>query len=110
MKKHCWLSFISACLFVSSSMAEPLIAPDRQEQLLNILYQDCGSCHGLTLAGGLGPSLQAEVLQAKPDVYLTATIMEGRPDTAMPPWKTFFSPEEARWLVNYLKQTEKHER
>ena len=27
---------------------------DRQAQLRDLLHQDCGSCHGMTLRGGLG--------------------------------------------------------
>lgn len=33
------------------------IAPEREKELETLLYQDCGSCHGMTLKGGLGPAL-----------------------------------------------------
>ncbi|HAF55336.1 MAG TPA: cytochrome C55X NirC, partial [Thauera sp.] len=31
--------------------------PQRARELIHIVRQDCGSCHGLTLKGGLGPAL-----------------------------------------------------
>lgn len=76
----------------------------RQAELRNLLTQDCGSCHGLTLAGGLGPPLQAHALVGKPVQYLAATILFGRPGTAMPPWRPFLSDSEAIWLANLLKE------
>lgn len=79
------------------SAAEP--AQERQAELRNMLKHDCGSCHGLTLKGGLGPSLLAQDLVNKPDDYLIETIQNGRKGTAMPPWKPFISEQETRWLV-----------
>ena len=32
------------------------ISAQRSEELRNLLIQDCGSCHGITLKGGLGPA------------------------------------------------------
>ncbi len=76
----------------------------REAELRNMLLHDCGSCHGLTLKGGLGPALLPGNLQAKPEGYLTATILYGRPGTPMPPWGPFLSPEEAQWLAQLLKE------
>ena len=44
--------------------AEPDVA--RQKQLVHLVRQDCGSCHGMTLNGGLGPALLPETLKDKP--------------------------------------------
>mgnify|MGYP003573748948 FL=1 len=96
------LARVVAFTAVPTSAAEP--SPERQVELRNLLVQDCGSCHGLTLAGGLGPSLQAGSLKDKPPEYLAATILYGRPGTAMPPWHPFLSVEEADWLAQLLKQ------
>ena len=82
--------------------AEP--SAGRRSELNHLLTQDCGSCHGLTLAGGLGPSLQAGALADKPVEYLAATILYGRPGTAMPPWRPFLSDEEAVWLAQRMKR------
>jgi cytochrome c55X len=79
-------------------------APDaaRARELLRLLKQDCGSCHGMRLTGGLGPALTPEALRTKPAESLVATIVSGRPGTAMPPWRRFVSEAEARWLVARL--------
>ncbi|HXX84919.1 MAG TPA: cytochrome c [Casimicrobiaceae bacterium] len=76
----------------------------RQRELLRLLRQDCGSCHGLRLTGGLGPALTPQALKDKPAGSLTATIMSGRPGTAMPPWRPFFSEAEAEWLVARMRE------
>jgi cytochrome c55X len=79
-------------------------APDaaRARELLRLLKQDCGSCHGMRLTGGLGPALTPEALRTKPAESLVATIVSGRPGTAMPPWRRFLSEAEAQWLVARL--------
>ena len=76
--------------------------PARQAELIRLLRQDCGSCHGMTLKGGLGPALLPANLKEKPAEGLTATIYHGRPGTPMPPWKQFMSEAEAAWLVELL--------
>ena len=73
--------------------------PARQRELLVLLKQDCGSCHGMRLTGGLGPALTPEALRTKPAESLAATIYFGRTGTAMPPWRQFMSEAEAQWLV-----------
>ncbi len=75
----------------------------RQQELLQLLLQDCGSCHGMTLKGGLGPALTVDAMQHKSDQYLTATILDGRPQQAMPPWRGILSEDEVNWLVTQLK-------
>ena len=76
--------------------AESEMAVERQQYLLNFLKQDCGSCHGLTMRG--------ENLAGKSTEYLTATILDGRPGTAMPPWKPVLSDEDAQWMAERLLQ------
>jgi cytochrome c55X len=74
----------------------------RQTELMHLLNQDCGSCHGLTRKGGLGPALTQEALAGKPAVMLREVILHGRPGTPMPPWKSFLNEQEADWLVQVL--------
>ena len=100
---------IFALFFVSTATvasAEPTIAagPDvaRQRELVRLVRQDCGSCHGMTLQGGLGPALLPATLKDKPAEGLVATIYYGRPGTPMPPWKQFVSEAEASWIVDKL--------
>ncbi len=76
---------------------------ERQTALKALLHQDCGSCHGMTLQGGLGPSLLAKDLGNKPDEFLIETILNGRPGTAMPPWNSLLTRDEATWLVRMLR-------
>ena len=78
----------------------------RQAELLHLLRHDCGSCHGLTLKGGLGPALLPNALSGTPDEVLVATILYGRPGTPMPPWRLALSAEETRWLVSILRKGE----
>jgi hypothetical protein len=67
----------------------------RRAELVSLVRQDCGSCHGMTLKGGLGPALLPDVLKDKPAESLQATILQGRPGTAMPPWQRFLNEAEA---------------
>lgn len=76
----------------------------RQKELKHLLVQDCGSCHGLTLEGGLGPPLLAAEMAEKSKEWLRQVILDGIPDTAMPPWRPFMNEVEADWLVNILQQ------
>lgn len=87
------------------AMAAPVSAPspERAAVIRHLVRQDCGSCHGLTLKGGLGSPLTAESLAGRPDEALLATILNGRPGTAMPPWRPFLTEEEAKWVIKWLK-------
>lgn len=78
------------------------ISTQRQDELIYLLHQDCGSCHGMTLKGGLGPSLLPEALQGKPVELLSATILFGRSGTPMPPWSFMLTESEATWLAQRL--------
>ena len=80
------------------------ISDSRKLALEHLLKHDCGSCHGMTLKGGLGPSLLPESLKNKPDELLYITISEGRPGTPMPPWKSELSPEDINWIIWLLRR------
>jgi cytochrome c55X len=86
----------------SGARADPPAA--RQDELLYRLRQDCGSCHGLTLKGGLGPALLPDTLTARSEDDLAAVILNGVPGTPMPPWDFEITGDEARWLARQLKQ------
>lgn len=92
---------LAALLATTAAVAsEP--PPERQKELVHLVRQDCGSCHGMTLQGGLGPPLLPASLREKPAEGLAATIYYGRPGTPMPPWKQFMSEAEAQWIVDKL--------
>jgi len=89
-----------------NAMAETAITgvnPARQNELVYFIKHDCGSCHGMTLKGGLGPALLPETLSAQPKEYLVTTILEGRKNTAMPPWKSMLSRNDALWIAEQLQ-------
>ncbi|MFI3185283.1 MAG: cytochrome c [Methylococcaceae bacterium] len=98
MNKWLFLLFVTSIAFAG----EP--SPDRKSTLRNLLKQDCGACHGLTLKGGMGPALLPEVLAGKSDELLISTILEGRQGTAMPPWRPFINHDEAAWLLGILRK------
>jgi len=95
------LMLFSLLLLAGAHAQEPAAA--RRDALVHLLRHDCGSCHGLTLAGGLGPPLTARALDGKPAAALEATILYGRPGTPMPPWHGMLSAAEVRWMVHVLK-------
>src|SRR5512138_3750901 len=87
---------------IAAASAPPAPAAARQRELLELLHQDCGSCHGMRLTGGLGPPLTAVALKERPFASVVATIQSGRPGTPMPPWRRFLSDDEAQWLATRL--------
>jgi cytochrome c55X len=86
----------------AAAAADP--APARRAELAELVRQDCGSCHGLTLKGGLGPSLEPAAMADKDAAQLQFVILHGRRGTAMPPWRSLLAEDEARWIVEALKR------
>lgn len=78
----------------------------RQDQLRHLVRQDCGSCHGLRLTGGLGRPITAQALAGRDAEDLSGVILDGMPGTAMPGWRPLLTEDEARWIADYLLTTE----
>lgn len=93
-------------MLVSSTALAGEPSADRQNTLRNMLKHDCGACHGLTMKGGLGPTLLPEALARKSDDFLANAILNGRKGTAMPPWQRFINRDEALWLIKVLRNPE----
>ena len=98
------------CLMLLTGLLVPLFAsaadePDtaRKQQLVRMVRQDCGSCHGMHLTGGLGPALTREALAGRSLDSVTSAIFDGRPGTPMPPWSAMVSEDEARWIAVRLQ-------
>ena len=87
--------------FCASAIAQDE-QPVRPDELVHLVRQDCGACHGMTLNGGLGSPLTKEALAGQSVDSLVATILYGRPGTPMPAWKTLLNPDEARWIAQQL--------
>lgn len=73
-------------------------------KLANLVRQDCGSCHGLTLRGGLGKPLTTENLRIWNREQLVSIILDGVPGTPMPPWRSLLSESDAGWIADRLQQ------
>lgn len=95
------LGFLVALLASAPALAQG-VAEGRSAELVRIVRQDCGSCHGMRLTGGLGPPLTREALAGKPVDALAATIVHGRPGTPMPAWRGLLSDAEATWIAEQL--------
>lgn len=97
-----------AFLLVLITGSLPALAGDvssgRAGELETMLIQDCGSCHGLRMTGGLGTPLTPDALADWPDQGLVATILHGRPGTAMPPWERLLTADDAQWMVDRLRE------
>lgn len=95
--------FLVAALAGVPRVAAALDA-NRQSELTVLVRQDCGSCHGMTLKGGLGKPLLPETLAALEVDSIAAIILDGVPGQPMPPWKGLISAEDAAWIAAKLKQ------
>ncbi len=82
------------------------VSPERATKLEHIVIQDCGSCHGLTMKGGLGSALTPDKLAHAEPEGLAAIILDGVPGTAMPRWRPVLSEDDALWIAEYLKGRE----
>lgn len=81
------------------------IGPEAAARLENLVLQDCGSCHGLTRKGGLGSPLTREALAGQEREGIAGIILDGIPQTAMPPWRPLMSEAEAFWIADYLLES-----
>ncbi|UZE97516.1 c-type cytochrome [Alkalimarinus alittae] len=85
-----------------NSTSKNSITQTRATELAHMVKHDCGSCHGMTLKGGLGPSLLPEQFKDKNVEYIKLSILHGRNGTAMPPWNAILSDNDAEWIAEYL--------
>lgn len=76
----------------------------RKSELRQLLRHDCGSCHGMTLKGGLGPSLLPASLMQKNDEYLFSLIKFGRQENAMPPWGPILKDNEIKYIIQLIRE------
>ena len=90
------------CIGAFLAAAAAPVAPERAAELEHMVLQDCGSCHGLTMKGGLGSPLTPEALAGSTPEGLALIILDGVPGTAMPPWRPLISEDDAAWIADYL--------
>ncbi len=115
---HAWIDVVTrmrcptlglaAAALLLGAATVPAIAQEidaaRAAELVRIVRQDCGSCHGMRLTGGLGPALTPQALADKPAEALAATILQGRPGTPMPGWRAMLDEHDANWIALQLLQ------
>lgn len=87
-----------------AAAADAVPPPARQAELVSLVRQECGFCHGLRLTGGLGTPLTAAAMRERPAETMVAVILHGIPGTAMPGWQPFLGEDEAAWIVDRLKE------
>ena len=97
-REHRIEALAAALLWASAATAEP----DRV-RLADLVVQDCGSCHGLTLKGGLGRPLTPDALSGLSHENIRDIILDGLPGTPMPPWRPLLSVAEAETIAAMLK-------
>lgn len=101
---------IASLLALASIGRAPAVPPANQANEIspadiaaggNLFTISCSSsyCHGLTGAGGRGPSLQNRGFTAD---FVRMTVMQGRQGTPMPSFKTTFSQAELSQLVAFV--------
>jgi len=73
--------------------------PEAREELIELVRQDCGSCHGMTLKGGLGPALTPIALTGRSPADLAWVIARGRGERAMPGWAPLLPAHEIDWIA-----------
>ncbi len=93
------------CLWLAASMPPALSTPRKPvKELVRMVRQDCGSCHGLTLKGGLGKPLLPENLADRDAETIAQIILDGIPGTPMPPWRGLLAERDALWIARKLKE------
>lgn len=75
----------------------------RAVALERLVVQDCGSCHGMTLGGGLGRPITPELMRHYDREVLRDIVLDGISGTAMPPWRPLITEAEALWIADYLR-------
>ena len=75
-----------------------------EPQVGQSLYgMNCAACHGDRGEGGIGPSLNApSFLGIASDAFFAETIVNGRPNTAMPTWRELDSRQVSD-LISYIR-------
>ncbi len=84
-------------------MPSTVAVAESRPALISLVRQDCGSCHGMTLKGGLGASLLPDALAGKDANSVSSIILDGIPGTPMPPWRGLLTEADARWIAEQLK-------
>jgi cytochrome c55X len=97
-----WILAVFAVLSVSRAVPAHEMESTtslRAAALTRLVQHDCGSCHGMTLRGGLGPALTPSALTGRSADYISWVIAIGRGERAMPGWSGLLSRHEIDWIA-----------
>ena len=97
-------SAVLACASIGMALAGTLPDQARQAELTHLVLHDCGSCHGMTLKGGLGGALLPANLEHYSREDVAMFILDGIPGKPMPPWRGQLSSQDALWIAEQLKK------
>lgn len=105
------LVFLSVTLHAEASQAAQSSQGDRsaaesKRKPMNaeaVFVGHCAGCHGAERYGGYAPPLIPQALTRKSDEDLVQTILEGRPNTQMAPFKAVMQEQDAKDMVAYLR-------
>ena len=77
----------------------------RQGAVVGVFAERCAACHGAALEGGQAKTLlDDEWRYGGDDASMLASIRDGRPDAAMPPFGAAMSEQEIRALVIFIRE------
>ena len=96
-------SYALLMVMIAAAVAAEL-SDARKTELTYLVRQDCGSCHGMTLKGGLGSALTSDRLAGEDTAALAAIILHGIPGKPMPPWSGLLRENEAWWIAQALQK------
>ncbi|WP_292662794.1 nitrite reductase [Nitratifractor sp.] len=98
MKLGTVLSYVAA-----ASLAATVAQAGTSKMNFAKMYEkECQGCHGPIHQGGVGADLRPKALKKKNKQMLVDTILQGKPGTAMPAWKSKFSRDDAAGMVDWL--------
>jgi cytochrome c55X len=100
----CFAAIVLAGAAPAETLPPETVPPGRQAALERLVLQDCGSCHGMSLEGGLGSDLTPETLAGRDAHEIARIVLDGVPGTPMPPWRPLLTEAEAAWIADYLIQ------
>lgn len=84
--------------------AAPAVSKEIMEKGEKIYFDRCAGCHGTLRTGATGPKITPDRTRELGTEALKTTIANGRPGTAMPPWKQFLSEDEINTMALYIQQ------
>ncbi|KMT64056.1 PQQ-dependent sugar dehydrogenase [Catenovulum maritimum] len=95
-----WLVFFALTSFSCLALAQM-----SKGDIKNIYQDNCASCHGKNLQGGMGGSLiDASWKHGSSDDEVSRSIKYGKPDLGMPAWQHTLSDEQIRSMVVFIRE------